>query len=509
MRGARSLRGVLVGTLLTFLLASVAWGSNLTQVRVGAHGAYTRVVLQLDGAAPYELTRLRPRDGGEKMLFVEIDAAQAGVDSVPAANSPHVSAVRIDSVEEGKTRLRVRLAGDMELKELVLRGPDRIVLDFYPPGSGAAPLLSTLTPPEIGGVASNPTTSEPRPSIEAAHASEFDQALRDSQAADAPSTQPQRVAPPVEEVVEAAAPEEELASDLAAAEEAIEAEVVAGADTADEALDEFSDEAVEDAFEGVEIAEVVPEPPAASGDASSPPAYADAPEEESSSGLLGNPIVLAALAGIAIIGLVFALGRRRGGDQEEDASLSPLDAGGAADDVFGAGVSAQDATTDDGAEALLQAEALDDVDDDAPAPMGEVVEEADATTEGAQEVGLFDSPETGVTPATETDAVDEGFDYPAISPPGGSESAVPISSALSSPSDMATGEVGKMVEEFDRRIAHLENRLEEVVDAKERLERQVAAQTEELRVQRAAIARTQRVLRTIARPEDEDSSPGV
>jgi hypothetical protein len=61
-------------------------------------------------------------------------------------------------------------------------------------------------------------------------------------------------------------------------------------------------------------------------------------------------------------------------------------------------------------------------------------------------------------------------------------------------------------DETERRIAHLERRLEELVDARERLERQVAAQTEELRVQRAAIARTQRVLRTVAPRGDEEPS---
>jgi hypothetical protein len=61
-------------------------------------------------------------------------------------------------------------------------------------------------------------------------------------------------------------------------------------------------------------------------------------------------------------------------------------------------------------------------------------------------------------------------------------------------------------DETERRIAHLERRLEELVDARERLERQVAAQTEELRVQRAAIARTQRVLRTVAPRSDEEPS---
>jgi len=64
-------------------------------------------------------------------------------------------------------------------------------------------------------------------------------------------------------------------------------------------------------------------------------------------------------------------------------------------------------------------------------------------------------------------------------------------------------DTGRMMQEFERRIASLESRLDDVVDARERLERQVAAQTEELRVQRAAIARTQRAVRNLSRTEDE------
>ena len=61
-------------------------------------------------------------------------------------------------------------------------------------------------------------------------------------------------------------------------------------------------------------------------------------------------------------------------------------------------------------------------------------------------------------------------------------------------------------DDSERRMALLERRIEELVNAKDRLERQVAAQTEELRVQRAAIARTQRVLRTVAPRSEEDPS---
>jgi hypothetical protein len=57
--------------------------------------------------------------------------------------------------------------------------------------------------------------------------------------------------------------------------------------------------------------------------------------------------------------------------------------------------------------------------------------------------------------------------------------------------------------EFEQRMAGLESRLKDVSEARERLERQVAAQTEELRVQRAAIARTQRAVRNTSRGDDD------
>lgn len=63
-------------------------------------------------------------------------------------------------------------------------------------------------------------------------------------------------------------------------------------------------------------------------------------------------------------------------------------------------------------------------------------------------------------------------------------------------------ELTQMFREMQRRVAALEGRIDELVDARDRLERQVAAQTEELRVQRAAIARTQRAVRNLARPDD-------
>jgi anti-sigma-K factor RskA len=66
--------------------------------------------------------------------------------------------------------------------------------------------------------------------------------------------------------------------------------------------------------------------------------------------------------------------------------------------------------------------------------------------------------------------------------------------------------MSELVQELAGRIANLETRLDEANDSRERLERQVAAQSEELRVQRAAIARTQRALRSLSRSEEDQAT---
>ena len=71
--------------------------------------------------------------------------------------------------------------------------------------------------------------------------------------------------------------------------------------------------------------------------------------------------------------------------------------------------------------------------------------------------------------------------------------------------DMDSG-VAQMIQEFERRVAHMEARLDESNEARERLERQVEAQAEELRVQRAAIARTQRAVRSLNRPDEDHAT---
>jgi hypothetical protein len=81
--------------------------------------------------------------------------------------------------------------------------------------------------------------------------------------------------------------------------------------------------------------------------------------------------------------------------------------------------------------------------------------------------------------------------------------AIPAPEPISAP---APSPIAQISAEVERRVAELERRLEQLTEARERLERQVAAQTEELRVQRAAIARTQRALRGMNRGEEEQAT---
>jgi hypothetical protein len=123
---------------------------------------------------------------------------------------------------------------------------------------------------------------------------------------------------------------------------------------------------------------------------------------------------------------------------------------------------------------------------------------------------VADDEEASIFDVTAEEAAVENADTPSVPAPPAFEPATPAFRAAShEPIDETelTEEEMRLIEELERRLAHMETRLEEVVDAKERLERHVAAQTEELRVQRAAIARTQRVLRTVVKPDDLATEP--
>ncbi|TMA32725.1 MAG: hypothetical protein E6J87_12095 [Deltaproteobacteria bacterium] len=133
-------------------------------------------------------------------------------------------------------------------------------------------------------------------------------------------------------------------------------------------------------------------------------------------------------------------------------------------------------------------------------------------------------PEPMVTPPTAVAAAEDSlFDDAGEMPgePDVSEGDAPMDQEMDLPVDRRTAQpesrmggsaaapspdLVHMLQDMERRIATLEARLDESNEAREKLERQVAAQSEELRVQRAAIARTQRALRTMTRGEEDKAT---
>jgi hypothetical protein len=65
-----------------------------------------------------------------------------------------------------------------------------------------------------------------------------------------------------------------------------------------------------------------------------------------------------------------------------------------------------------------------------------------------------------------------------------------------------TEDIARVLKEVESRLSALEGQLSEFAEWKPGVEKRIAAQTEELRVQRAAIARTQRAVRQSSRPTE-------
>ena len=116
-----------------------------------------------------------------------------------------------------------------------------------------------------------------------------------------------------------------------------------------------------------------------------------------------------------------------------------------------------------------------------------------AANVNAPETGLYDEDSEGEKPM-DMETTDLPTERDKFSVP-------PAAAMMGGDSDLS-----QLVHELASRIANLEARLDEANDSRERLERQVAAQSEELRVQRAAIARTQRAIRSLSRSEEDQAT---
>jgi len=426
---ARSIASLAVGLALLGV-AGAATATNLVDVRVGVHKAYTRVVLETDAAARFSISR-KPRE-----LVVHVAAASRA--RAITARSPHLTWVKVQPAAGGGSDVRIQLRGPSTLKQLVLHKPDRLVLDVSAaaqttPASAAKPKpVATAAQPKLG-----------KPAASAAPTVSPGSVPGSSETALKPSGPPPRGGPALPPPAGTSRPGGAAAPGQVPTpkEKPLTVEVLRPTPGARSQTGHPTP------------LQPVPHPlpaprtrlPAPSGPLDFLPPPLNQP----------TTLGLVALIFVALVIWMRLRVRRRRID-EEAADLSPFDR--AADD-----------------EAAGAAEA-----GGGPQSPGE------AETQGEAEASVFAAP-----------AADEPV-APAIEVPA------PTPATPAAPVPGTAADSG----ELERRLAHLETRLEEMVDAKERLERQVAAQTEELRVQRAAIARTQRVVRSIsANPEDEATEP--
>ena len=521
-RGSGYRRGA---TTLLWLVASLAgvspaWAAEIVEVRVGRHPDFTRIVFELDRAAGYRIERSDPSAKNSE-LIVSLEAA-----SIPRRIQSSKSFIEQVVVEPSGSRsvARIRLArGGLKLKEMILASPPRIVLDVIPekdlPARETASSATTASPTRtVAATTTKPTpspstvvakteaparpvavakpamptsapVSKPTVTATAAPATRLLATTENSDASKSKSTSPS-LAPIPSKTAPTPSPSAAAGSDPLAAKPGSDVLAAKPEGDSDTAPGEWNDGAANgraaDANAGAAhadagaLADSGASPDSAEESAKARPMMVKSSSDDEGGGFMTWTLAGVGLALVAFVGLVMARRRRAAVDVDggmDEPTTSPFD-----DEEQGAKPSTSE--TSNPFAALSGAGSAT-----APAAVAGTFappRAADKKQDQKPESSLFDDTEEKTMESMEVISRSQ------------------VNESLGGPPMMggASDELQQMFREMQRRVAALEGRIDELVDARDRLERQVAAQTEELRVQRAAIARTQRAVRNLARPED-------
>jgi len=524
-RNARFAWLVALGAGASLLLsAGDASAARVVDVRVGKHAEFTRVVFELDAPAGYRIERGGPDD---RELIVLMDAQ---------GNGKRIGAKQalIESVElepQGFRSVgRIQLAGrELRLKEMILANPPRIVLDVMRPED--RPIVR-LPAAKSTPVASTPAAPKTPPAPRATAAPAKPQTPRIAQVEAAPPAPAKRAAQ--DPSTRAAIPEPLLEADPRLQEIVLDGIEVAQV----EQLEEVEIAANAPAERPQDLLGIAP-PPKPARDAADPlagdgkpraprpnaaaPSLAVArarstasaePEPEASFDLV--------TVGMAGGGLLLLLGGLLIWRRRRTASATPLDF----DDDAGLGdenpFAAEDGALTDSSEGATREQGFgspdgDEQTQDPVSATGRAGEPAEPVEPMGDLFAGFDSDEAPPSdiPVTEPafrDNAATSIQEPTQTQEGTRMDTQTTDHTATRVMDMASGPItgaapqadqSELVRELERRVLSLETRLEEMLESRERLEKQMAAQTEELRVQRAAIARTQRAVRNINRTEED------
>ncbi len=527
---AAGMRRVIWIGLLLLLVAAPAQAKRIVQIRVGNHPTFTRLVFEMDVFTGYQVERRVGTDGTEQITVTldastpsrEIKSKSVGIDSVSV----------VERAGQAIAQIRLRKSG-FPMKEMILSNPPRIVLDFVHSAAvvtqDSHAKSTPVEPPVREEPAPDVVRPDPKPVVTKAIVPEpavepepVVAKIVQPEPAIEPEPEPvvTEVVQPEPVVAEAVVPESEFAADEIAI-----LDPTMPPDDAEPALSDAAERhaALRAATPGVHkrddlkpssdpTAELTSEPIADVADADF-----DAPQGSSTRALTpstgeaqrripappdvtrriekpkpadgGLPFDRVTMAGIAVgvlIVLVVAVRLFRKKSLSNDLDDAPSD--GTVD-------------FDRGTRDRIPAEglAINDSSTGGPAPQ---VEEQNTAAYSLSEVAANRSePETGLY--NEDSEGEKPMDMETTNLPTERKDFVapPAAAVSSGGSDMS-----QLVQELASRITSLETRFDEVNDSRERLERQVAAQSEELRVQRAAIARTQRALRSLSRSEEDQAT---
>jgi hypothetical protein len=512
LRSPRIRRGggtlcLMVGLLVcasSAITAVTAEAAEIVEVRIGRHAEFTRVVFELDRAAGYRIERSDPKSDVAE-LVISFEAS-----SIPRRLKSSKSLIAQVEVEPSGRRsiARIRLSKNgLKLKEMILASPPRIVLDFLS-DKKAAPLVAKTVAKTAVKPKAKPVPAPKEEAVPSFDEPTFDEIVAENSAEPEPAPvvapKPVVVAPkpvvvePVvvvepEPVVVAAvepapspspAPTPTPTTEVVAADEPSTSTPIEEPGTGESDQPEVLADRVADSRADA-TAQVEPVTPPTR--TPRPMVVKSKPSTDEGGGWMTW-----ALAGIGVIALLLGgalVARRRKGDGEVDF--------------------ADEGQSDSGDADTVQAENDEN-------PFGNLSSDDQQMTLGTPEASTAtpfgtDSGDTTIVSLTDEEKESESVVFGDSEENSMDEMEVisrdQVNQSLGGMPSATGGipeEFQQMMREMNRRVESLEGRIDELVDARDRLERQVAAQTEELRVQRAAIARTQRAVRNLARPEDED-----
>ncbi len=506
-RSGAGMRAILWAAIAAWTLGATGAGAaSVSEVRVGTHeDGHTRIVVELDAPAGYRLQA--PQPGERPELVVDLDATSIQRD-VPS-KSRVVKKVRVEPSDAGST-VHISLAtGDVAVKEMLLANPPRIVLDLKARGpipKGDADAVAAADASEAAASAAPVVVAPPTPAkVEVPKsepvvvaAAEPADAVKKSEAPAPRETSPKTTLT----LPSAAAPSEAKRDSMPPPPTAPQPDLEPTASEQPAAKPTLIPP-IEREKSAAQQANAPNAPtPAPSAEERRKAITAKAPQATPSSASLVDralsPIGLAVIGGVVLLLAVVVMRRRRAAEDDD-----PLYTVMAADDA-GAGVSMDAAFP--ATEAEDRPPVLAALGPYEPDGFEEASEPAVRVgPSGPRQLALGRESEASEATAATALADESGSIFGAE--PEVVATPVPVAVAPTPEPTPVAAQVGQISAEIERRVGELERRLEQLTEARERLERQVAAQTEELRVQRAAIARTQRVVRTIAKTEDMATEP--